>query len=803
MNPLSPFTYYRRHKRQTLLLLGLVSLMTLGVCVMVRLLDSIIEQHEIAERYLTRFSMVSSLDAEIVSQVRVHPDVAWAIPAKNLYVNVPMNFTGGFRLFGVLEQDVQTLMYACNLRLKQGRLLRPRANEIILSEEIADVLGLRIGDQVSRAIDEHYYEAIPTTMTLVGILESTPSTDPKSDIRVGFVSYEYLDSHELYSHLSSGLVVIPRQGYKAAADEFLEAESASSRTDVRTYRLVSEEVADGRLFVHLIFGIVDGLAAVAIALVVGTIHQIALTRRMPEFGLLYAVGYNKNRLIRRLTLEATVVALAGWVAGLVLSWALFSWLDANVLPATMELGLVDFAPVWLSALIPLAVIAFVTFGIIRAFARFDAIAIVERGKLSMEEGSKKQKTKRSSIQPLSSWLFYLRHRRRGAVTIISMVLAILGIAFPAFLLLPAANTMEHAIEYLNYVGEVSPRRFSVAPRIRLSEVDDTWREVTSDVGLAVDPGVAAQIRNHSAVEHVIPTIRLGLRVEAPPATRICRVYGISEEELAVLFDLFGIHLKEGRLPRARSNEIVLSEAVAMNRGLRVGDAIGRPAYEKTKDERIPAEIPTEMVLVGLFSPNDVWIGFASYEYLASHEAYASWPVSQLVVPVEGYKGELDGWLEENVASTQTAVSTYEKELHAHRQVSLVFLLTFAAVESVVVIVAAFALSVLSTIFFTQRKEEFGILHAIGHSRPWLILRTVREIGSVVAVAWLIGAAVCIAGLVGAQAVIYAPRGLSLDFLNLVPWLFTLPIPLAVVAASAGTIAWMLSRLDPVAIIERR
>ena len=57
-------------------------------------------------------------------------------------------------------------MDACDLRLKEGRLLRARANEIVLSDEIADVLGLRIGDQVSRAIDEHYYEAIPTTMRI-------------------------------------------------------------------------------------------------------------------------------------------------------------------------------------------------------------------------------------------------------------------------------------------------------------------------------------------------------------------------------------------------------------------------------------------------------------------------------------------------------------------------------------------------------------------------------------------------------------------------------------------------------------
>jgi hypothetical protein len=46
-------------------------------------------------------------------------------------------------------------------------------------------------------------------------------------------------------------------------------------------------------------------------------------------------------------------------------------------------------------------------------------------------------------------------------------------------------------------------------------------------------------------------------------------------------------------------------------------------------------------------------------------------------------------------------------------------------------------------------------------------------------------------------------GSRLDLLNFRPWLFTFPIPLAVVVASTGTIARMLSQLDPVAIIERR
>jgi hypothetical protein len=263
-------------------------------------------------------------------------------------------------------------------------------------------------------------------------------------------------------------------------------------------------------------------------------------------------------------------------------------------------------------------------------------------------------------------------------------------------------------------------------------------------------------------------------------------------------------LEEGRYPRPRSNEIVLSKAIAMNRGLRVGDEVGRPAYGDDID------IPTEMVVVGILSrfprdpnENDLWVGFASSEYLRSHEFYSSRPASLFVVPTEGRKRELDGWLEENIASEQTRVRTYDTLMSGLRQDTWVLLLAFAVVESVIAIVAAIALAVLSYTFFAQRREEFGILHAMGHSRRWLVLRTVGEAVSVVVVAWLIGAAVCGVGLVYMQANVYAPKGLTLDLFNPAPWLFTLPMPLAVVAVSAGLVAWMLARLDPVSIIERR
>jgi hypothetical protein len=300
-------------------------------------------------------------------------------------------------------------------------------------------------------------------------------------------------------------------------------------------------------------------------------------------------------------------------------------------------------------------------------------------------------------------------------------------------------------------------------------------------------------------------MRLWLSVLVPPGSGdVVNIYGVAKDELPALIDLFGMHLVDGRLPRARSNEIVISEAVARNRGLHVGDTVGRSVQESDEaDPLISDDIPTEMVVAGLLSPDDLWLGFASFEYLESHELTSSRPVHLLVLPAEGRKDELDAWLEESVASAQTDVDTYGARRREFRQLTQSMLLLFAAVESIIALVAAIAMAALNYIFFAQRREEFGTLHALGRSRPWLVLRTVKETGSVVAVAWLIGAAVCVAGLVCAQATIYAPRGLSLDFFNPVPWLFTLPIPLAVIAVGTGTIARTLSRLDPVAVIERR
>jgi hypothetical protein len=377
--------------------------------------------------------------------------------------------------------------------------------------------------------------------------------------------------------------------------------------------------------------------------------------------------------------------------------------------------------------------------------------------------------------------------------LVAIVLMVLGVAFPAFFMATYNDgNVPLTLGYLRHASVVSP--------VQLQGT--------------VDPEVLAQIRAHPLVEHVIPARMLTLMVNAPAAVfgkvgmSICAV---REGDLQTLLGQYRARLGQGRLPRPRSNEIALSSAVALNRGLRVGDKVGQSAHASDG-------LPTEMVLAGILEPDDSrpqpvgareayayapqWIGFASYEYVAGHERYAAAPTRYLVVPAAGRESELETWLEETVASPLVAVETFGATYRRLRAAERDLFLFFAVAEAIVAIAAAVALAVLQYLFFVHRRQEFGVLYAVGRSRAWLVLRVLRESVSVVGLAWLVGAALCVGAMRYVQAGIYAPRGMAVNLHNPWPWLFTLPIPLAILAASVGTTAWMLSGLDPVAVIER-
>ncbi len=789
MNPLSTWTFYRRHKRRAMLLLGLIGLTTTGLYLMGALTWAVFTEPTRANYlYLSKINIVmpssgiKELDPSIVPQTRTHSGVERVLPTFiSIGIGIPEAMGGQnnwINLLALQEEDVPYILEKCEATLIEGQMLQPRTNGIVLSKQVAAALDLQVGDVIHNGVDLKRYRTILEPMEVVGILES--------DMRLGIISYEYVSNHELYrDSLTSQFIVVAQSGYELAVDSFLLDEVKSTRVRALTFQdLMASLARDYRQTTLLAFPVAV-LAAIAVTLVVGVANRMALTERLPEFGILHAAGHGKGWLARRLAAETAILALLGWVAGILLSrltlylieWTLFA-------PRGHDLT-VTWAPVILIIPIPIIVVAFTLLSAQRTFSRLDTVSIVERGELD-PQGEPQRKATTSQEKPLSSLTFFKRHKRRAVLLTGAMSLVIVAIALLIFVFAASGDALEANLGDLLRTSIVRPLP-----------------------GSDLDPGIVAHVRTHPSVERVIPYAAYGLvNIFVPPFTNSgIGSYGVYEEDMHYLVELYDLELKEGELPRPRTNEIVIPEAVAQNRDIKVGDVLGdpdHPAYPGAPN------LPTEFVISGIFATppagEESWFSFVSLEFLESHEAFEipqDYVFPLVVVPRTGQKDAMDDWLETDVAGDNVLVLTYRQQYTEHQERMRTLLFTMGLMEVVFTVVTAVALAVLNYISVSQRRSELGVLSALGYGNWRLVGRLLRETAFTTGTAWGISIGLCLLGMLAFRFIVFVPLGLRLNLVNPIPWLFTLPIPIVVLAVTSGTVARTLSRLDPVSIIERR
>jgi hypothetical protein len=387
-------------------------------------------------------------------------------------------------------------------------------------------------------------------------------------------------------------------------------------------------------------------------------------------------------------------------------------------------------------------------------------------------------------RPLAPATYYRRHAGQALVLVGAMALMIVGTAIFVFVIEMFDYARQPMLNHLDRMSLVSP---DVQP---------------------LEPSVADQIRAHSGVERVVPVYVFSpLGISMPPVAPNYpgEAYAVSAEDLDYLVNLFGLKLAEGHLPRAGSNEIAVPWTFARNRNLHVGDTVGDPTHPVFTDA--PA-LPAALTVAGIFTPAETnaeenWLTFASLEFIESDRTAWKGGLSLIVTPQEGEKAALDSWLERTMDGETRKVFTAGNQRALFREQAAGIILILTLLECIVALVAAVTLAGLNYIFLTQRQSEFGVLHALGFSRLRLVGRTVRETFFITGAAWLAAVLACVIILLAFQLLVYDPAGLRQDYFNPLPWLLTLPVPLAVLTVNAAATARMLSRLDAVGIIERR
>ncbi len=250
----------------------------------------------------------------------------------------------------------------------------------------------------------------------------------------------------------------------------------------------------------------------------------------------------------------------------------------------------------------------------------------------------------------------------------------------------------------------------------------------------------------------------------------------------------------GRYPAAGAAEAIVSEPVARNLGLKLGSPVMGP----TNDD---AYSPYAVKLVGI-AQTDEWLVVAPIEY---HRANHFPPVDLLIAfaRTESDQRALDTWCLLNFKGDRTKVFAYSQlDRDTNKMFSILYKVLNVVIGTLVVVIT-FMMGMLMNIYQAQRLQEFGLLQALGYTRASLLARVLREAVLVVIGGWILGVMCAIGMLKVVEQTLMYPQAFALDPFDRVAYLYTLPIPVAIMGAAFVTVWLRFRQFDPVGIVERR
>lgn len=274
------------------------------------------------------------------------------------------------------------------------------------------------------------------------------------------------------------------------------------------------------------------------------------------------------------------------------------------------------------------------------------------------------------------------------------------------------------------------------------------------------------------------------------------IFGLEPPAQELVMQRCGLRIHTGRMAREGEPEAVLSEEVARNLGVRLGDILLEPHSEDSY-------APVPIRLVGLLR-GPVWFGMTSKRLVDKNSPLTF--VGYLAFARTAGPGDrerLDEAIERATDRGRVRVWRFAGLVRETRSSLSNLYLILNLVVGIIVAAITFVCGLLANIYFTQRLPEIAMLTAIGYSRAGLLRRAVGETALLCLFGWLVGVGAAVGLLCTVYAALLAPRGLLLDPVDLRSLLFTLPLPISITLFAVGTIWFRLSHLDPVAIIERR
>ncbi len=374
MGPLSVIHYYKNNKKRFLsiyisVILSVILLYTLQMVIfsMYRTGSKVaIEPKKYYSTVAPKGELLNEFIIDNISQIEgVQKVIPCVFDVTTIHAGIGVNYST--TILSIKMESIVEMLDLMKLHVCEGRLPENKY-EILLHKHVAANKNLSIGDSIGRMVSKT--ETLPGSYHITGIIDGSSL--------VSFAPIEsYIETYHLpYEYIYGGLV-LPKENSLKQMNENLDAMMPINyQIDTLTVQMDWQKEYTTKF--NILLSVANIFIILIVSSCIGFLFYIYFSQRRSEFGLLWAIGFSRQKVINRAFAEVNFINLLGFVSGILISILIGLFLNyIYFTPIGDSLQIVDLKYVLGAAGTPVFVTLFSLIPIWRSLKKLDPISIID------------------------------------------------------------------------------------------------------------------------------------------------------------------------------------------------------------------------------------------------------------------------------------------------------------------------------------------------------------------------------------------------------------------------------------------
>lgn len=384
--------------------------------------------------------------------------------------------------------------------------------------------------------------------------------------------------------------------------------------------------------------------------------------------------------------------------------------------------------------------------------------------------------------PLSSWIYFVKNKLRLLILVAIFALSLISILMP--------KTLFQSLE-----GDFN-RYTNFFKRTSVINIQTGLQKDNSSV-----KNLEKSLQSNPDVDYFIKGDFSFITIKSIQGQFYQPVAFLSDNDYEKFLNSMSWELIQGKLPEKNTNEIALTENIAKNKNLKIGDLLGSDI--SNNNEYLTGKFRVSGIIKSVDSDGAIAnLDYHTNLYGQQEPPYWSYYIFPKNNQIGAAKNTFNQLKQTDDDLKQLKIFDYETEISFLNEVSQIFSLANWILNLTITITICSVLILLNQINIFLRQSEIGILLAIGYTKIEILKRFITESLIQISISYTAGM-LLIKGLSNYFNAIFFDKFAISPIDPWAPEILLFSIPLPIVAFVSVVILYLIKfyKIDPISLID--